>query len=682
MTKEKVKERINKLKAEIEKYRRAYHIEDTSLISAEALDSLKKELYDLEAIFPELITPDSPTQRIGGEPLKEFKKSTRKLPMLSLNDAFSEVDVEDWFTRIQNYLKQEISPSFYCELKIDGIAIELIYENGRLIEASTRGDGSIGENVTQNIKTIESIPLCIIESATHSLPSRLIIRGEVFITKNEFIKINQRQAKNKEKLFANPRNVAAGSVRQLDPSVTASRKLDFFAYSVVDGAKFKYHHEEHQALEAWGFKINKHNQLVSSLKEVFTFRNYWNEEKNRSKIDYEIDGVVVIIDDNAVFERAGVVGKAPRGAIAYKFSSKEATAIVRDVQFQVGRTGTLTPVAIINPVSIGGVTVTRATLHNMDQIKKLELKIGDTVIVSRAGDVIPQIKAVLPAMRTGKEKHINIPSVCPIDGWQVTRDGAFYKCSNPNCGAKHKEALRHFVSRGAFNIEGLGPKIVMKFMDEGLISDAADIFELKEGDIKCLSRFGEKSAKNIISEIVSKKEISAEKLIYSFGIKHVGEETARTLVGAINQQNIITPVDVFDYFSKLSLDELQKMPDIGPKVAKEINEWFSQKNNKNFVQRLTNAGIRVYLPIMQEWATNDTQIIGKTFVLTGALMSMTRDEAKATIRAKGGKISESISQKINYLVAGENYGSKYDMALKLGVTILSENELNELLKLN
>jgi len=679
ITKEKAKERIDKLKTEIEKYRRAYHIENKSLISDEALDSLKKELYDLENCFPELITPDSPTQRVSGEPLKEFKKVTRETPMLSFNDAFSEVDMTDWFNRVQNYLKQDINPNFYCELKIDGLAIELIYKNGALIEASTRGDGKTGENITQNIKTIEAIPLYISESRENKLPSKIIVRGEVFITRKEFAKINKEQQKKGEKSFANPRNIAAGSVRQLDSLVTASRKLDFFAYSIVGDINYKYHCDEHKALEKWGFKTNNNNQLAYSLGDVFQFRDYWNKEKNRSQLDYEIDGVVVIINDNAIFEKAGIVGKAPRGAIAYKFSPKESTTIVDDVQFQVGRTGTLTPVAIINPVSIGGVTVTRATLHNMDQIKKLGLKIGDTVIVSRAGDVIPQIKEVLFALRTGNEKDIFIPKVCPVDGSNILRDGAFYKCSNPNCGAKHKEALRHFVSRGAFNIEGLGSKIIARFMDEGLISDAADIFELKEGDIKSLPRFGEKSASNIIAEIFSKKNLPAEKLIYSFGIKHIGEETALTLIATLKGQKIMTPVDIFNHFSKLSLDELQKMPDVGPKVAKEINEWFNQKNNKDFVQKLTDAGVQAYLPIIKEDKENDEKIKGKTFVLTGSLTSMTRDEAKVAIRERGGKISESISQKTDYLVVGENYGSKHDRAMELKIKILSESELNNLL---
>ena len=391
MTKEEARRRVEKLKQEINKYRRAYHIDDKSLISDAALDSLKKELFDLENKYPEFITPDSPTQRVGGEPLKEFRKVFREKPMLSFNDAFSEKDITDWLTRVENYLGQKIKPTFYCELKIDGLAIELVYEKGALVEASTRGDGKVGEDITQNVKTVEAIPLKITGTDKYPLPEKLMVRGEIFITKKEFKRINKEQEKGGNKIFANPRNIAAGSLRQLDSAITASRKLDSFEYGIASGVKLSNHHEEHQALEAWGFKTNKHNKLAYSLKEVFDFRDYWNQEKNRAKIDYEIDGIVVLLDDNEIFRRAGVVGKAPRGAVAYKLSPKEATTIVKEIRFQVGRTGILTPVAVMEPVVVGGVTIAHATLHNMDQIKRLGLKIGDTVILSRAGDVIPKI---------------------------------------------------------------------------------------------------------------------------------------------------------------------------------------------------------------------------------------------------------------------------------------------------
>jgi len=680
MTKEEARKRVEKLRQEIEKYRRAYHIEDKSLISDAALDSLKKELFNIENLYPEFITPDSPTQRVGGEPLKEFKKALHKTPMLSFNDAFSETDMMDWVTRVENYLKRKINPNFYCELKIDGLAIELVYENGALAQASTRGDGKVGEDITQNIKTVEAIPLKIAGTDKYPLPKTLIVRGEVFITKKEFARINKEQKKGGNKVFANPRNIAAGSLRQLDPTITASRKLDSFEYGIAFGVKFSNHHEEHQALEAWGFKTNKHNKLAYSLKEVFDFRDYWNQEKNRAKIDYEIDGVVVLLDENEIFESAGVVGKAPRGAVAYKFTPKEATTIVKEIRFQVGRAGILTPVAVMDPVTVGGVTITHATLHNMDQIKKLGLKIGDTVILSRAGDVIPKIVKVLSSMRVGKEKEINVPEQCPVDGGRVMRDGVFYKCMNPDCGAKHKEALRHFVSKGGFNIEGLGPKIIERFMDEGLVSDAADIFELEKGDIESLSRFGKKSAENIISEIASKKELPVEKLIYAFGIKHVGEETARTLAGALKATSVITPSDIFSFFKSLTVEELQEMPDIGPKVAEAIREWFGQEKNKALACKLTEMGVKARVSSAGGKTTKSrSKLAGKFFVLTGTLLSLTRGEAEDAIRKKGGEISELVSRKTHYVVAGDNPGSKYKKAIELGILLLSEDEFKKLL---
>jgi len=677
MTRDEAQERIGKLKKEIEKYRRAYHVEDKSLISDAALDSLKKELYDLETEYPEFITPDSPTQRIGGEPLKEFKKVKHELPMTSFNDAFSEVDMTDWFSRVENYLKRPVDQKFYCELKIDGLAIELIYEKGVLKQASTRGDGKIGEDITQNVRTIEAIPIVLSQSDKYVIPEHLVVRGEVFLTKKEFARINREQWKKGEKEFANPRNIAAGSLRQLDPKVTSSRKLDSFEYDIAIGADTEGHEEEHLMLSSWGFKTNKHNKLCGSLKEVFEFRNHWEQEKVRGDLDYEIDGIVVILNDNSVYEEAGVVGKAPRAAIAYKFSPEEVTTIVRDIRFQVGRTGTLTPVAIMDPVEVGGVTITHATLHNLDQIERLDLRIGDTAIVSRAGDVIPQITAILPDLRTGKEKKVRQPEVCPIDGAPTVRDGVFLKCSNKKCGAMHKRALKHFVSRGAFNIEGLGPKILERFMDEGLISDAADIFTLKKGDVAVLPRFGEKSADNLIEEIGEKKKINISRFIYSLGIGQVGEETARTLSSVFDRPGTISPVEVFNILKSKNKEELMTLSDVGPKVADSIADWFADRGNRDLMSDFSSAGVSVEV---EEQKKTKGILSGKTFVLTGTLPDLTRDEAKEKIRGAGGEISESVSKLTDYVVAGEEAGSKYDKAIKLGIKIIGEEELRNLLK--
>lgn len=706
ITKEAAKKRIEKLKKEIDRYRYAYHVLNRSIISDAALDSLKKELFDLEQKFPDLITPDSPTQRVGGKPLREFKKVRHEVPMISLNDAFSREDVENWVQRLKNYFsssnlpekyneKEIFSAGFYCELKIDGLAIELVYEDGILVQGSTRGDGLVGEDVTQNLKTIEAIPLSLlppkeVEKNLRKVglnpkkyllnPPHLVVRGEVFLTKEEFKKINDEQLKLGLKPFANPRNVAAGSVRQLDPKVTLSRQLDSFQYDIVTELGQRTHEEEHLILEAFGFKTNPNNKLVKSLKEVFEFREYW--EKNREKLEYEIDGVVVIINDNKIFELAGVVGKAPRAAIAYKFSPLEATTIVEDIKIQVGRTGVLTPVAIMKPVEVGGVEISRATLHNFDEIKRLGIKIGDTVIVSRAGDVIPQITKVLSQLRSGAEREFRMPNYCPIDGSPVIREGAIYRCSNKNCGARNKRLLVHFVSRGAFNIEGLGPKIINRFLDEGLIVDAADIFYLKKEDIASLPRFGEKSAKNLIEQIEKRKVISLSRFLFALGIPHVGEETANLLSEEIFNSTppLFGPCYVLEKMQKVSFDDLQKIKDVGPKVAQSIYSWFREKRNVDLIKKLEKGGVKIEKEKLKLKKIENRKLQGKTFVLTGSLASMSREEAKEKIRNFGGNVSESVSRKTDYLVVGENPGSKLDKAQALKIKIISEEEFLRLLK--
>jgi DNA ligase (NAD+) len=706
MTKDQAKMRIEKLKKEINKYRYEYHVLDRSEISDSALDSLKKELFDLEAQFPELVTPDSPTQRVAGKPLAEFKKVRHGERMTSFNDAFSEEDMRDWFTRLENYLgrslaagssrgRADAAPLFYCELKIDGLAIELEYENGIFTRGSTRGDGLIGEDVTQNLRTIEAIPLHLAppdEVATNLkkiglrpsdytiAPKSLIVRGEVFLTKREFAKINKEQERVGGKAYANPRNVAAGSIRQLDPAVTASRHLDSFQYEIVSDLGAKTHEEKHLLLSAMGFKTNPHNEHARDLAEVFAFREKWGEPARREKIDYEYDGTVVLINDNATFAAAGIIGKAPRAGIAYKFSPREATTVVEDIKVQVGRTGALTPVAVMRPVNVGGVTVTHASLHNAAEIERLGLKIGDTVIIQRAGDVIPQITKVLPHLRTGRERAFKMPARCPVDGSPVVRDGAITRCSSRTCAAQHREALYHFVSRAAFNIEGLGPKIIDKFLDEGLISDAADIFELQKGDIAALERFGEKSAENIVGEIAEKKHVTLPRFLYALGILHVGEETAVTLAKHFDFPHADSSVKIKDIarvFAGLSLEDLQKAPDIGPKVGQSIYDWFREKRSVDLLTRLEKAGVTV--GAMPARSATSARLAGKTFVITGSLESMDRESAKERIRAQGGDASESVSKKTSYLVAGAEPGSKYEKAKTLGVKIIDEKELLKLL---
>ncbi|MBI3088835.1 MAG: NAD-dependent DNA ligase LigA [Candidatus Colwellbacteria bacterium] len=688
--KQRARERIEKLKKEIERYRHSRLVLNKELVSPEIEDSLKKELFDLESEHPEFITPDSPTQRVGGKPLKQFKKVRHETPMLSFNDAFSEEDIRAWFLRIQNYLGRKIKPEFYLELKIDGLAIELTYENGILVEGSTRGDGVTGEDVTQNLKTIEAIPLRLeIRNSKFEIPRRLVVRGEVFLTKKEFERINKEQEKKGLKTYANPRNIAAGSVRQLNPVITASRKLDFFAYGLALPAEalakegVKTHDEEHELLAKLGFRTNNANhKLAKSLDEVFNFHRYWSE--HREKLPYEIDGIVLVLNNLADFRAAGVIGKAPRASLAYKFSPKEATTALIDIKVQVGRTGALTPVAVLKAVNVGGVTITHATLHNFDQIKRLGVKIGDTVVVSRAGDVIPQVTKVLSNLRTGREKVFHIPERCPIDGSKIVKEGAIYRCSNPHCGARLRESLYHFVSRGGFDIEGLGPKIIDKFLDEGLITDAADIFLLKAGDIAALPQFGEKSAENILNEVSAKKEISLPKLIYSLGILHVGEETANLLAQEISQpkadqplaEKISKPSDVLRAFEKLSVEDLMKIPDVGPKVAGSIYDWFREGRNVKFLKKLSEAGVRIE---SKAQSAKSKALAGKTFVLTGSLGSMARDEVKNKIRELGGDVSESVSKKTDYVVVGSEPGSKFEKAKKLGVRTIDEKEFLKLI---
>ncbi len=683
--------RVHKLKELLEHARYEYHVHDNSVISDAVFDKLKNELVDLETQFPTLLTLDSPTQRVGGEPLKAFKKVRHAQPMLSLNDAFSHDEVHAWIERMGNYLTKQEEQSaplsdFYCELKIDGLAIELVYENGMLVQGSTRGNGLVGEDVTQNLKTIEAIPLVLAPEHVRIqtlremkldpkkyilMPKRLVVRGEIFITNNEFKNINKEQRARGEKEYANPRNVAAGSLRQLDPKITASRKLDSFQYAIVTDVGQQTHEEEHLLLKVFGFKTNIHNKRVASFEEICTFRNYW--ENHRGKIPYEIDGTVIIVNNNSTFRRLGITGKAPRGAIAYKFAAHEVITVLREVNIQVGRTGALTPVAVLDSVLVGGVTVRHATLHNFDEITRLGLKLGDTVVLTRAGDVIPKIVSVVKELRTGKEKPIHVPTKCPVDGSRVIKDGVGYKCANPHCGARERENLYHFVSRGAFDIRGLGAKIIDRFIDEGFITDAADIFTLEKSEIAALERFGEQSADNIIREINEKKTITLPRLLYALGILHVGEETALALAEAFP---INTLSSLIHTFSKLSLEELQGVSDIGPKVAQSIYEWFHLKHTIHLLHKLERAGVTL-IPLLSRRVSDVLQ--GKSFVLTGTLSRFSRDEAKRMIQERGGKVIETVSRVTSFVVVGENPGSKYEKAQKLGVPILEESAFLNLL---
>ncbi len=679
-TKKDAAPRIEKLKELINHHRYLYHVLDKPDISDAAFDTLKNELEELERKFPDLITSDSPTQRVGGEPLDKLEKVEHKIPMLSLNDAFGREEMVEWEARTRKLLsdaERGRGIDYFCELKLDGLAVSLVYKNGIFVGGSTRGDGRIGENVTQNLKTISTIPLRLRKPQIQELkdigyPSERIadiqkavesgeieVRGEVVIKKKDFEKINKELKKEGKPALANPRNAAAGSIRQLDSQITAGRCLSFYVYAVVTDFSQKRHEQEHGLAKFLGFQTIEENKSCGNLEEVFEFQRQI--EERREKLPFDIDGVVVVVGRVDFLKKLGVIGKAPRGMIAYKFSPKEATTIVLAIKVQVGRTGVLTPVAILKPVEIGGVTVSRATLHNEDEIKRLGLKIGDTAIVGRAGDVIPNVRRVLETLRTGQEKTFKMPAKCPVCGKEVEKDagGILLKCVNPKCPSRQKRGLYYFVSRKGFDIEGLGPKIIDALLDNGLIQDAADLFELKEGDLVLLERFAEKSAENLVAAIAAKKVVSLPKLIIALGIFHAGEETSR---------------DLAEHFGSLlkiqeaGLEELKAVPEIGPVVSKSVFQWFRKEHNRKFIQKLLkHVKIEKFESIKK-----NSKISGKKFVITGGFSGMSREEAKARIRELGGRTGESVSKETDYVVAGENPGSKLEKAKKLGVKILDE----------
>jgi DNA ligase (NAD+) len=655
MNKIEAKNRIEKLKEIINYHRYQYHVLNKEEISIEALDSLKKELFELEQKFPDFITKDSPTQRVEGKPLDKFEKFEHPVRMTSFNDAFSKEDIEEWLKRNKKLLtsRQQDNIEFYCEPKLDGLAIEIIYRNGILEIGSTRGDGRIGENVTQNLKTIESIPLNI------NYEKELIVRGEAVITKKGFEEINKQEKKN----YANPRNLAAGTIRQLDPKVVKRRKLDADIYSIASDFGLKTHEEEHKVLEKLGFKTNnKYNKLCKNLEEVFMYYEWLS--KKRESLPYEIDGVVITINDNEIFKKLGIVGKAPRGAIAFKFAQKQSTTIIKDIEFQTGRTGAITPVAILKPVLIEGVTISRATLHNEQEIRRLDIKIGDTVIVGRAGDVIPEIVGAIKELRIGKEKEILIPQKCPSCETELVRKSGdiLWFCPNKNCYNRKSRAISHFVSKQAFNIVGLGPNIVKQLLENNLINDSADIFTLKKGDLLELEGFEEKASDNLINAINNARQISFPKFIFSLGIDNVGQETANVLA------------DRFKSLENLKKAEhivLESVLDIGPVVAESIIEWF--KHNDEFLDKLLNSGVEIV------YQKKSNKLKDLKFVLTGTLSSISRDDLKDIIRSRGGDVSSSVSSNIDYVIVGENPGSKYDKAQKLNLKIITEDKINEII---
>lgn len=685
MNKDEAAKRVLKLRAEIDEHRYRYFVIDEPTVSDAVYDSLFSELERIEEQYPDLVSPDSPTQRVGAKPAEKFEKVTHASRMLSINDVFDYTELEKWQERlVKNGAGAAIeSGGYFVELKMDGLAVSLIYEDGLMTLGATRGDGTVGEDVTSNLKTINAIPLRIEESryrkqdtnkllcnrgADKALHGRLEVRGEAFLSKADFERLNIERAKMGQPLYANPRNIAAGSIRQLDPKVTADRELDFFVYAIPTLLGLQYHHQEHELAACLGFKVNKYNKHCRDLDEVKEFLTYWSEK--RHELPYQTDGVVVVLDDKKALERLGVVGKAPRAMIAYKFPAEEAQSIIREISVQVGRTGKLTPVAIMDPTIVAGSTVSRATLHNADEITRKDIRIGDTVIIHKAGDVIPEVVGPIVSMRTGGERKFEMPKVCPVCGGPVVkREGEVdYYCADPNCSVREMRQLEFFVSKNAFNIDGLGPKILEKVVVEGLIRDASDLFELKEGDLSPLERFAEKSAENIIISIQSAKTIPLERFIYALGIRHVGSETASDIAAQFGTLERILASGRGDF---------ESMYGVGEKVASEISNYFADTKNIKYIERLIKNGVKI-LPYHSP--VKSQKLAGKSFVVTGTLESMTRDDAHKKIVQMGGKVSSTMTGKTDYLVVGSDPGSKVEKAKKSGTTIIGEDEFAKLIK--
>ncbi len=645
-----IKERVAKLREIINHHNELYHTHDKPEISDEAYDALARELEELETEFPELETFDSPTQRVGGKVLEKFEKVEHRVPQWSFNDAFSEEGIRAFDERIKRLIGRSFT--YTAELKIDGLKVVLTYEKGLLKTAATRGDGRVGENVTQNVRTIATVPLKLAK------PVSCVVEGEVYMRKSIFKKINR------DERFANPRNFAAGSLRQLDSSITRKRKLDSFVYDIayIRGLTPNTQEEELKLLKTLGFEVNPHFERLRDIEGVIEYWKKW--EKMKEKEDYLIDGVVVKVNEVNMQKRLGYTGKAPRFGIAFKFPAEQVTTVVENIAVQVGRTGKLTPVAHLRPVFVGGTTVSRATLHNEDEIKRLDVRIGDTVVIQRAGDVIPDVVKVLPKLRTGKKKKFSMPKHCPVCKTAIVRKGVDYFCVNDTCPTKNIRAMVHFVS--AFDIYTVGPKILRRFKDEGLISNVVDLFYLKKEDIQSLERFGEKSAENIINSIQEHKKVTLPKFIYALGVPQVGEETALDLAERFGSVERLMNADEKD---------LRAVQNIGEVVSRSIASWFKNKANKELVKNLIKAGIKI-----EKMKVEKTALTGKSVVVTGTLNAMSREEIKEKVRVAGGNWSSSVSKNTDYVVIGENPGSKADKARKLELNLLDEKEFLKLLE--
>ena len=670
MDKKEAKKRLDKLKDQLRETDYAYYVLDKPIMSDSARDGLKNEVEDIEKKFPELITSDSPTQRIGGEVLKEFKKIRHEIKKYSLDDVFDFEDVREFDLRVKRMLKlsPDESVEYTCELKIDGLNMSFHYKKGIFNRAVTRGDGVFGEDVTSTVKTIKSLPLHLRQDID------VEFGGEVYMPKKSFERLNKENEKLGKQVFANPRNAAAGTIRQLDPKVASDRDLDVFCWSVYNGKNIDTQEKMLQFMQALGLKIDENYKKVKNIEEAIKYCHDW--APKRDKLAYEIDGVAIKVNRIDWQNKLGRAAKYVRWACAYKFPAEQTTTKIEDIQWQVGRTGALTPVAHLTAVSLAGSTVSRATLHNIDELQRKDVRIGDTVIIHKAGDIIPEVIASLPKLRTGKEQKVVLPKKCPICNFAIVKkEGqvALY-CSNKKCFAKEKEMLAHFVSKKGFNIDGFGIKIVEQLMNEGLIKNFADIFELKKGDLILIERFGEKSVDNLLQAVAESKIVALNKLIFALGIRFVGEENAFLLAQELKSQSI---KDFINKIQKMKLEDIIEIDGIGVKVGQSIFDYFHDEEKINLIYQLERLGVQLE---KIELTKEKSGVFGKIFVLTGSLESMSRDEAKELIKKYGAKVAGSVSVKTNYVVAGSDPGVKYDKAKKLGVEILSEAEFEKLVK--